>query len=89
VTFSINRGIGIGENSLDEFIEMLKDAFILNNIHVVSEKTLKTGEMEGYVIICETPDLSILIITSFKLYDRINIFIFLLNLNYLKMPRKI
>jgi HEAT repeat protein len=72
VTFTINRGIGIDENSLDEFIDILKEAFILQNIRVISEKTLKTGEMEGCLITCENLDLyNILIIAGFKLYERI------------------
>ncbi len=72
LTFTINRGMGIDENSLDEFIDILKEAFILQNIHVISEKSLKTGEMEGCLITCENLDLSsILIIACYKLYDRI------------------
>ncbi len=72
LTFTINRGMGIDENSLDEFIDILKEAFILQNIRVISEKSLKTGEMEGCLITCENRDLSnILIITCYKLYDRI------------------
>ncbi len=71
VTFSINRGIKVDKNSLDEFIGILKEGLILEDMHVTSEKTLETGEMEGYLITFEAPDLNILIIAGFKLYDRI------------------
>ncbi len=90
VTFTINRGIGINKNSLDEFIDILKEAFMLQNIQVISEKTLKNGEMEGCLITCENLDLSsILIIACFKLYKRIYYFRFSIRAKYLKMSKKI
>ncbi len=71
VMFHINRG-KIDGISLTEFVELLVEAFTLQNIRVISKTVLNVDEMEGYLLNCENLNhSSIIIIACFKLFDRI------------------
>lgn len=78
VILSIKKKSNAGEISHEEVIEILEDAFIIQNIHIRSKKTLKTNELEAHMIIGEKPNVSrtIIMIIGFKLHETLYFFQF-------------
>lgn len=70
--FSINRHTDTEDISADEFAEMLRNVFIMQNIDIISEKGFKARNMDAYILTGENPhDVSMtkIMIVAFKKKD--------------------
>ncbi len=55
LTFSINRHEDTGDISPEEFAEILKNVFLIENSKIISSKAFKTEDMDVYRLLGENP----------------------------------
>ncbi|AEG18935.1 HEAT repeat domain-containing protein [Methanobacterium paludis] len=71
LTFSINRLEDVSDVSQEEFSEILKNVFLIQNSKILSSTTFKANGMDAYLLLGENPHVSMtkIMIIAFKKHD--------------------
>ena len=71
LTFSINRLEDVSDVSQEEFAEILKNVFLIQNSRIISSTSFKTNGMDTYLLLGENPHVSMtkIMIVAFKRKD--------------------
>ncbi len=79
ITFSINKNTDVGDITSKEFADMIKDVFIIQNSHVLSETEFRVDGIDVHTLIGENinaPSPTKIMVISFKIDDLLYYFWF-------------